>query len=186
MLEQLFSSRTREKLLYLFLFNGQKRFYVREITRLIGERLNSVRRELANLEKFDLVASVDFDHRKYYYLNQGFILREELANLFIKARLLLQKRIMESIKKYDGIKFLSLLGYFVNDEEAKTDILLIGNMNKKDLSFLIREIEKITHQPIRYTHFTNAEYIYRQTMTDKFLYDLLERKAIILIDKIKK
>lgn len=186
MLEQLFSSRTREKLLYLFLFNGQKRFYVREITRLVGERLNSVRRELANLEKFDLIASVDFDHRKYYYLNQGFILKEELANLFIKARLLLERKIMEQIKKYDSVKFLSLLGYFVNDEEAKTDILIVGNISKKDLAYLIREIEKITHQPIRYTHFTSNEFIYRQTMTDKFLYDLLERKAIVLINKVKK
>ena len=70
MLEQLFSSRTREKLLNLFLFNQDKRFYVREITRVIGERLNSVRRELSNLEKFQLIKSESEERRKYYYLNQ--------------------------------------------------------------------------------------------------------------------
>ena len=51
MLEQLFGSRTRTKLLYLFLEHPEEAFFVREITRQIKERINSVRRELDNLEK---------------------------------------------------------------------------------------------------------------------------------------
>ncbi|MCR4280087.1 MAG: winged helix-turn-helix domain-containing protein [Candidatus Komeilibacteria bacterium] len=186
MLEQLFSSRTREKLLKLFLFNPEKRYYVREITRLVDERLNSVRRELANLDKFNLIKSEDYDRRKYYYLNKKFVLLTELTNLFVKARLLWEQRIMTAAEKYEGLKYLSLLGFFVNDEQAKTDLLLIGRLTQKDLNAFIREIEKITMQPVRYTHFTTLEYNNRQSLTDKFLYDLLERKAIILLDKITK
>ena len=186
MLEQLFSSRTREKLLNLFLFNQEKRFYVREITRLIGERLNSVRHELDNLEKFNMVTSEFEDRRKYYQLNSDFILLPEITSLFIKARLLWESKILESTKKYDGIRYLSLVGFFVDDEEAKTDIVLVGKINKDNLATFIREVENITNQPLRYTHFTTKEYNYRHSMTDRFLYDLLERKAIILIDKLKK
>ncbi len=186
MLEQLFSSRTREKLLNLFLFNQDKRFFVREITRIIGERLNSVRRELANLEKFQLVVSEEEDRRKYYSLNMDFILLPEMTSLFIKARLLWENKILESTKKYDGIRYLSLVGFFVDDDEAKTDIVIVGRINKTNLASFIREIEKITNQPLRYTHFTTKEYNYRNSMTDRFLYDLLERKSIVLINKLNK
>jgi predicted transcriptional regulator len=186
MLEQLFSSRTREKLLNLFLFNQGKRFYVREITRLIGERLNSVRRELANLEKFQLIASKPEERRKYYFLNNDFILLPELSALFVKARLLWEGRILETTKKYEGIRYLSLLGFFVDDPDAKTDIFIVGRINKTDLANFIREVEKITNQPLRYTHFTTQEYNYRTGMTDRFLYNLLEAKSISLINKFQK
>lgn len=185
MLEQLFSSRTREKLLNLFLFNQSKRFYVREITRLIGERINSVRRELANLERLGLISFEEFARRKYYYLNNDFILLTELTNLFIKARMLWEKKIAESTTKYEGIKYISLLGFFVNDPTVKTDILIIGKITKKDLATFIRDVERMTHQALRYTHFTIQEYNYRRSLTDKFLYELLESKAIVLIDKLK-
>lgn len=185
MLEQLFSSRTREKLLNLFLFNPDSRFYVREITRLIGERINSVRRELANLARLGLINSEEFDRRKYYYLNSEFILVTELTNLLIKARMLWEKRITDSTKKYGGIKYISLLGFFVNDQSAKSDILIIGKITKKDLAALIRDVERVTHQALRYTHFTIQEYNYRRSLTDKFLYELLESKSIVLINRLK-
>ena len=47
--EQLFGSRTRARLLTLFLENADRAFYVRELTRRIDTQLNSVRRELKNL-----------------------------------------------------------------------------------------------------------------------------------------
>ena len=49
MIDSLFGSKTRVKLLHLFLNNPGKAFYVREITRLVDEQINSVRRELANI-----------------------------------------------------------------------------------------------------------------------------------------
>ena len=50
MLEQLFGSRTRTKLLRLFLMHPERAFYIRELTRLIDTQINSVRRELQNLQ----------------------------------------------------------------------------------------------------------------------------------------
>ncbi len=47
--EKLFGSKTRAKLLNLLFENTDKSFYVREITRVIEEQINSVRRELLNL-----------------------------------------------------------------------------------------------------------------------------------------
>lgn len=52
-IEKLFGSKTRAKLLRLFFSDMNKSYYVREITRLIEEQINSVRRELINLEGRD-------------------------------------------------------------------------------------------------------------------------------------
>ena len=54
-IEKLFGSKTRAKLLKLFFENSDKSFYVREITRVIEEQIHSVRRELLNLESIGII-----------------------------------------------------------------------------------------------------------------------------------
>jgi len=51
MLERIFTSKTRVKILTLFMINPQKEMFVREISRSINENINAVRRELSNLEQ---------------------------------------------------------------------------------------------------------------------------------------
>ena len=57
MLEQLFGSCSRVKILNLFLLNPEEKFYIRELSRKLKLQLNSVRRELENLEKFGILIS---------------------------------------------------------------------------------------------------------------------------------
>ena len=87
MLEQLFGSRTRVKLLHLFLENIEQDFFVREICRAINERIHSVRRELENLEKFGLISPRTEDQKKYYKINSDFPVLEELRRLIEKSKL---------------------------------------------------------------------------------------------------
>ncbi|MDA3840682.1 MAG: hypothetical protein PF572_06390 [Patescibacteria group bacterium] len=57
MLAKLFGSKARVKILKLFLLHPEEKYYIREISRNIGLQINSVRRELENLEKFGLLKS---------------------------------------------------------------------------------------------------------------------------------
>ena len=54
-LEQMFGSKTRARLMSLFLQCSQDAFYVRQLTRKIDAQLNSVRRELKNLLEMGLI-----------------------------------------------------------------------------------------------------------------------------------
>jgi predicted transcriptional regulator len=72
MIEQLFGSKTRVKLLKLFFSNPNRSFYVREITRMIDEQINSVRRELANLLSLGLITSDSTNNKLYYEVNQEY------------------------------------------------------------------------------------------------------------------
>jgi hypothetical protein len=81
-IEQLFGSKTRVKLLQLFFENPNRSFYVREITRKIDEQINSVRRELANLLSIGIITSDANNNRLYYEVNQKFEHYKPLAMIF--------------------------------------------------------------------------------------------------------
>ena len=82
MIDALFGSKTRVKLLHLFLNNPGKAFYVREITRLIDEQINSVRRELANMMKVGVVKSDNADNKLYYEVDQRYEFYVPLREIF--------------------------------------------------------------------------------------------------------
>ncbi len=106
MLEDLFGSKTRAKLLTLFFNNPENAFYVRGISRELHENINSIRREIINLEKIGLIRAVPFDkinepaadlakdiqeNKKYYQVNKDYTLYEEMLNLVIRYKLLVDK-----------------------------------------------------------------------------------------------
>src|SRR5436305_11024119 len=85
MIEQLFGSKTRVKLVQLFYGNPNRSFYVREITRKIDEQINSVRRELANLLSIGIISSDTTNNRLYYEVNQSYGYYEPLRIIFGQA-----------------------------------------------------------------------------------------------------
>src|SRR2546423_11297849 len=87
MIEQLFGSKTRVKLLQLFYSNPNRSFYVREITRKIDEQINSVRRELANLLSIGIIASDNTNNRLYYEVNQTYEFYVPLRAIFGHAEM---------------------------------------------------------------------------------------------------
>lgn len=193
MLEKLFGSRTRIKLLKLFLTNVNGKFFVREITRLTDEKINSVRRELENLLELGLIEVVEEtvvnkkeENKKFYCVNNNFPLLPALQEILLKARLLVEKTLATKIDKMGHIKFLALSGFFVNDAYAPTDFLIVGQVDKKKLARLVNQISKEFGQELRYTCFSTQEFNYRNKITDKFLFEVLEGKKIVVLDNLSK
>lgn len=196
MLEQLFGSKTRVLLLRLFLNNPESFFFVRELTRNLGLHLNSIRRELNNLEsigiisshtKSDLEKEVEKklkDNKRYYKLNSSFVFTDELRALLIKAQLILEQSLIERVEKLGTVVFFVLSGVFVGRSDAPVDLLVVGKVNRLKLTRLIKGFEKELGQPINYAVLTKIDFQYRRDVTDKFVYDLLEGKNLVVIDRI--
>lgn len=184
MLEQLFGSRTRNKLLKLFLENPERQYFVRELTREIGERIHSVRRELDNLTKFGLLTSRHVDQKRYYQVKKSFVLFEELAALIKKSKLLIEKVVQDKVKRLEGVRYLSLTGRFVEDDNAPTDVLIVGRILPENLKKFIHDLESIYQKEIRYTYLSSHEFNVRKEVTDKFLYSILNGKKIVLVNKL--
>ena len=98
-LEKLFGSRTRAKLLSLFTGGVKRPYYVRELARITGERVNSIRREVANLRRIGLLSSHLRRDKKFYVVNPSFPLLEELSKLTLKGRKAIEDRLFEGIRR---------------------------------------------------------------------------------------
>ena len=83
-IERLFGSKTRAILLELFFANPTKTYYVREITRVIDEQINSVRRELLNLESIGVIKNDTYDNKVYYSANNKHPFAKPLNEIFTR------------------------------------------------------------------------------------------------------
>ncbi|MEK7652866.1 MAG: hypothetical protein AAB358_00060 [Patescibacteria group bacterium] len=196
MLEQLFGSKSRVFLLRLFLNNPEQFYFIREISRNLNLHLNSVRRELENLERIGIVSSHTkkdlerelgkklHDNKKYYKLNTNFVFLDELKALLIKAQLILEQSLIERVERLGSIVFFVLSGVFVGRNDAPVDLLVVGKVNRVRLNRLIKGFEKELGQSIKYAVLSRNDFQYRRDVTDKFVYDLLEGKNLVVIDKI--
>jgi hypothetical protein len=200
MLGKLFGSNSRVKLLKLFLLHPEEKYYIRQISRDLKLQLNSVRRELENLEKFGLLNSFQAKEieqgnggsdpesskheKKYYKADKNFVLFEEIKNLIVKAQVLYEKDFIEKIKKIGNIKLLILTGIFAGQNASPVDLLVVGKLNKIKLVRIIKELEHELGRDINYTFMEPREFKYRRDMTDVFLYQILESNKILVINEI--
>lgn len=198
MLEKLFGSKTRVLLLRLFLNNPDKNFYVRELSRNLEAHLNSIRRELENLEEIGILVSgdksektegieaeADPGNRKYYRLNRAFSLVDDLHSLFIKAHMVMENTLADKVAKLGDIDLFLLTGVFVGREESSCDILIVGAIPKQKMQKLIGKFEKEMSRTLNYALMTTKEFNYRRSVADKFLLDILENKNLIIINRFK-
>jgi len=195
MIEQLFGSKTRVKLLQLFYGNPNRSFYVREITRKIDEQINSVRRELANLLSIGIVASDTNNNRLYYEVNQTYEYYRPLAAIFggavpaVKGKRAITKSPpkedaqAQSIKSLGNVELVLYTGQFTRDETSGIDILIVGDVNQTKLTKFMTDLEEREGKEIRYTVISPQDYRYRQQVKDRFLSNILEAKKQIVIDR---
>jgi hypothetical protein len=192
MVEQLFGSKTRVKLLQLFYSNPNRSFYVREITRKIDEQINSVRRELANLLNIGIISSDDASNRLYYEVNQTYEYYEPLAAIFGDGVMTTskpsKKAISEGVKTQDfkalgNVDLILYTGQFTRDDSSGIDALFVGDINQTQLTKFVADLEGQEGKELRYTHMTPNEFRYRQRVNDRFLSMVMTSKKQVLLDK---
>ncbi|MFH1233324.1 MAG: hypothetical protein V1649_01575 [Patescibacteria group bacterium] len=203
MLDKLFGSKTRMKILKLFLLHPLDKFYIRQLSRDLKLQLNSARRELNNLESFGILSSSAGNEqensptplcqggekgggqeKKYYRANQEFVLFDEIKALIVKAQILYEKDFVVKLQSIGKVKLLVLSGLFVNNINSAIDLLLVGKFNKVKLVKLIHELESGLGKELNYTIFDPHEFKYRCDITDVFLFSILDSKKMVVIDEI--
>ena len=196
MLEHLFGSKTRYRLLRFFFHNTEKSFFVRELTRALDVQINAIRRELELLVKSTLVeettapghvdqTKAGASLRKYYRLNIGSLMYPEMQALLMKAQLLDEQVFVDSIREECGeIKLLLLTGRFAGEKDVQTDMLIVGDVKVRNLEKVIASYEKDIGFAIRYTTLTVDELYERRHMMDKFIFSIFEAKHMRAVDEL--
>jgi hypothetical protein len=199
-IEQLFGSKTRVKLLQLFYSNPNRSFYVREITRKIDEQINSVRRELANLLSIGIISSDTNNNRLYYEVNQKYEFYPPLSQIFgggatttVAPKAVAGEKVapapiadndeLKAIKALGNVEVALLTGQFTRDEISGIDFLIVGDVNQTKLGKYVEEMEVKEGKEVRFVYMPVSEFEYRRQVNDRFLNSVLAAKKQVLIDK---
>jgi DNA-binding transcriptional ArsR family regulator len=81
-----FSSKVRRKLVAFFMGNSEGEYYIREIERATQADFRSVHMELARLERAGLLRSRRVANLKYYTLNKNYPIYPELRSIMLKTK----------------------------------------------------------------------------------------------------
>ncbi len=193
MIEQLFGSKTRVKLLQLFYSNPNRSFYVREITRKIDEQINSVRRELSNLLSIGIIVSENTNNRLYYEVNQKYEYFQPLQEIFGGGitKTISKKTdddsstdvaVESDLKSVGHIDLAVYTGQFTRDNSVGVDFLIVGEVNPNALKKYIDELEAKENKSIKYAVMSLADFQYRQQIHDRFAVSIANAKKQVLVD----
>ena len=189
MIDALFGSKTRVKLLHLFLNNPNRAFYVREITRKIDEQINSVRRELANMLSVGIIKSDSSNNRLYYEINQDYQHYEPLRAIFADSHL--QSEVATSgevndwakrLKPLGDVRVAILSGSLVRGSTSDLDVLLAGDINKTQAKRFLKELEGEEGRSLNYTIMSYEDFYYRLSIKDRFITAITNGKFTVLQD----
>lgn len=174
MLEKLFTSKNRIKIME-FLFFNKNETYLREISSKLKISPSAVKRELENLETIGLIKK----EKKKITLNKKNSIAEDLKDIFIKTDSIVYP-IKESLENINA-DFILIFGSYARGDsssESDIDLLVIGNIKSFDLHNKIKPIENKINREINPVVWTVENL--RKEKNSGFVRDIF-KKGIIMI-----
>lgn len=187
-LEKLFGSKTRTKLLSLFFGNPERSYYVREMTRVIDEQINSVRRELLNLESIGIIKNETYDNKIYYSANNKHPYARALVMLFssrtdvaVETAVVKPNAWEEYVRPVKNYLTCLIVTNRLPGQEG-VDLLIVGDDRTKKLTHWAEVVEKKEGKPLNYVIMSRDDFQYRLNVKDRFVLEVLEMSILEKID----
>lgn len=183
MFDDLITSKSRVKLLSVFLANPNEMYHVRELVRRTEDEINAVRRELAYLEKKGILEREPRANRVYYSLSKNYPFYFDLLNIGIKT-IGLGADIVKNRARLGKIKYAMFSGRFARRLPKQTesvDLLLVGTVVLPELALIIKNEERRIGSEINYTIMSEEEFNFRKKRTDPFIIGILSGSRVMLL-----
>ena len=212
MIEQLFGNNSRRKIAEFFLTRIHDSFSFDELKNHLSDTLSSqsLKKEVGALVELGLLEAFwqnisaenkadektggkkkqkkqnrGLNKEIRFQVNLSFPLLPELHSLVLKSIIFWEQKLVKKIKSLGKVDYLAFTGFFTDTNHTPTDILIVGRVNKKRLTQVMRRFQIELRIPVRYTLLSKNEYEYRMDITDRFLYDIIESKKIVVVDEMK-
>lgn len=180
---QIAKSKLRQELLKLYFTNPEKKFYLRELERMLGFSVANIRRELINLEKIGLFITDSKGNLVYYSLNHSYPLYNEIKGIIDKT-IGVPITVKSALEKVKGIKYALFYGSFAKNEQKQTsdiDVLIVGKVNEKKLVEMCNKLEKELKREINYALYSEIDFERKRKAKNPFILEVLKQPKIFLI-----
>jgi Fe2+ or Zn2+ uptake regulation protein len=178
-LSKLFGSKCRAKILERFLVEYSvdpeaQGFFIRELSRELDEQLNSVRRELQNLEELGILRSAEANKKKVYRIDAESVVLPALTELFRKTYDPLE-RLGTYLKTHKGIELVTWGAYLRRLDRSGpasvVDIFIIGELDRVEFNNALERI--FFGQRIKYAIMSKEDFMSRLEYHDKLVLSIL-------------
>ncbi len=184
-LEKLFESAPKVRILRLFMHNPDEFFIIEDIAKRAQVQIEAARKELGKLVGVEIIRQRIAKKEKVFQVNSDFPLLPELRDLVIKSSTASRKNILQQMRGMGRVKLAVLSGVFINSDSARTDILIVGDdIKKSKLTSFLKRTESELGKSIQHTLMDTEEFRYRMDMYDRFLRDILEYPHEKLINRL--
>lgn len=183
LLDVLFSSRVRARVLAILLMNPGTRWHARALARAVGAQYSGVWKELAHLERAGVLESENAGPVKYYRVNPQLPILSELRGMVLKT-VGLGDAIRKTLEGQRKIDAAFLYGSFASgemDASSDVDLMIIGEAELKRLAPVITRLERELGRAVNYVVFTREEWAERLERGDPFVRNVLAEPKVMLV-----
>jgi len=183
MLQQLFVSEVRLKILKLLLLNPDQSYHVRAIVRAVGAEINAVRRELDNLISINLLRKRQSSNKLFYTVDTTHLLYSDLLSLLSKEEGLGGK-LVKRLKELGEIKYMMMAKAFLRGRTSSAldvDLFVVGEVRIDTLEKVIKEYQQDANVEINYSVMTEEEFRHRKRANDHFVSKILTQSRTMLV-----
>jgi len=185
-LEILFGSKIRVKVLKFLFRNFSSDFSVPELSRRIQESPAATRKEVQLLSQIKLVRK---NGAQRFALNSGFEFFEELKLLIMKSSPAEKNKLVQRITRLGRIRLALIAGIFLNQNDSQdgsvVDLFIVGDdISKERLRKFLKALEAEVGRELRLSIMDKEEFEYRYGMFDRFVRVMLESPHEKIINKL--
>jgi uncharacterized protein len=184
LLAQLFGSKLRSRLIGWMMTHVDERFFVRQLTAILGEDSTNVSRELARLSRMGILTSQKEGKQKYYQVNRECPIFPELRGLAVKTMGLTDvlRQCLSEISHQ--IKTAFIYGSFARSDEGKTsdvDVMVIGDATFAEVVAALGSAQQDLGREINPTVYPAGEFRKKLLSGNHFLTSLMNEPMIFVI-----
>lgn len=184
MLNKLFGSRLRAKVVGWLFSHPDESYFVRQLQGLLGEDPTNLSRELSRLAGMGILTLREAGREKYYQANRACPVYEELKGLAIKTSGVadvLRKALDPISTRIDAAFIYGSFARGEQDRNSDIDVMVIGSAAFSEVVHATSSTQMVLAREVNPTVYPVAEFRQKAQEGHHFITDVLSNPKIFLI-----
>ncbi|MBI4825185.1 MAG: nucleotidyltransferase domain-containing protein [Nitrospirae bacterium] len=180
----LFRSKIRQKILERFFADESRKFYINEMARFVGTTQGTCRRELNRLVDMGMLSTSREGNLQYYQVNRQNPFYKEFSTI-IRKTIGIESLLRSALKEVEGVTYAFIFGSYAKKKfkpESDIDIAIIGTIDEDRLIKTVKNAEKAIGREINY-HIYAEDDFKKKFKANSFLKNILQDYIMVSGDE---